>query len=344
MKPILIVCLLGQRANRIPLSYPPYRSLCNGRLTFTEDPAKADVLLFSFIEDLRNSFSIISDALNKKPRLKIVVLSEEPLWDTLWSGDFTQKQCSDQKNNPAIDYTFLNHFTTKIYEFRRFPYFITTCDHYYLRYANFFKRNARIDLNTLRNIWSKAPYRQAFFAEKRIGKNYEIQLKNCHDVLGLCSYRSELAELAEPNSLRVGQGWGSFVRRQALPDWHLDKLATLDRQSFIVSALENTHQRDYITEKIFDAFAVLGVPIYFAGPQHAIHRLLPEGGYINLYGLTPADAARRIKEFMPDDSYVKAYRDSQSRLASLFSNPQEYWFERARILDLIIEELAYISG
>lgn len=342
MKPMLTVCLLGQRANRIPLSYPSYRLLCNGRLAFTEDPAKADVLLFSFIEDLRNSSSIITNALTKKPRLKIAVLSEEPLWDTLWSGDFTQKHCSDQKLNPAIDYTFLNHFTTKIYEFRCFPYFITTCDHYYLRYANIFKRNASLDVKTLRDMWSEAPYRQAFFAEKRIGPKYEIKLKNCTDVHGLCSYRSELAELAEPNALRVGQGWGNVVRRQALPDWHLDKLATLDRRSYLVSALENTHQRDYITEKLFDAFAVLGVPIYFASQQHSIHRLLPDGGYINLYGLAPVEAARRIKEFLPDESFIKAYRVTQSRLASLFSNPQEYWSERMRVLNLIIEELNHL--
>ena len=64
--------------------------------------------------------------------------------------------------------------------------------------------------------------------------------------------------------IREGKGWHSDQPRQSLPDWHLDKLVQLDRQSLFVSALENTLVDHYLTEKIFDAYAVLSVPLYAA--------------------------------------------------------------------------------
>lgn len=293
-----------------------------------------------FLDDLRQASSTVKKALSKNPLLKVAILSEEPLWDTLWGGDFLRKHQQSYLTGFPFDFIYLNHRTTSIFNFKFIPYFITTCDNYYLRYSSLFKKNLGLSASEIKSVWASAGYRQAFFAEKRVGSNFEINSDVSDDIVGLCSYRSEIAEFASGNGiLRVGQGWGEMPKRQSLPDWHLDKISTLNRQSFIVSALENTHLQDYLTEKIFDAFAVLGVPVYYAGPTHAVHRLLPEGGFINVYGLTPAAAAKKISEFDPSDEFMCAYLVAQQRLSDIFSSPRTYWSEREFVLDAIVSEL-----
>ena len=110
-----------------------------------------------------------------------------------------------------------------------------------------------------------------------------------------------------PGTLREGQGWRPGAKRQALPDWHLDKIAALDMRCKVVSAYENTHQNAYISEKIFDAFVTGGVPTYYAGPNHRVHDLVPEAAMINTYGLSAKEAAAKIAGFTPDLAFAEAW-------------------------------------
>jgi hypothetical protein len=92
-------------------------------------------------------------------------------------------------------------------------------------------------------------------------------------------------------------------RTVAAPDrGRATKLETIARYSFCL-ALENSIEPDYVTEKIFDAFAAGTVPIYLGAPN--------------------------VAEFVPAHSYIDAgafpsVRDLASYLTDLTRSPHAY--------------------
>ena len=128
-----------------------------------------------------------------------------------------------------------------------------------------------------------------------------------------------------------------------MPDWHLDKLATLDRRTFICSALENTHLPDYITEKPFDAFAVQAVPVYAASPRHRLTEIVPDGAFINVFDLDADEAAERLAAFEPDIAFAARYLEAQSRLADLFGNVETLRAERRRVVNATVAALEAVQ-
>ncbi len=333
------VFLFGRHSKRIPFSYASYRSISEKFFQFVCRPDEADIIIAGFSKDFEDESELLLEVLHKKPSLKLAILSEEPLWDSLWSGEFWVPKGSLVIDGFHYQFDVLNHVTTRIYGFQKFPYFITTSDDYFVRYANLFRRNAQFSNRDILNVWKQALIRQAHFAEKRSGSSYEFANADL-DMCGLSCFRSQIAERASGlGVLRVGQGWGTETKRQALPDWHLDKLVTLDLQSFIVSSIENTHQLDYISEKIFDAFAVLGIPLYVASPEHSIHRILPAGSFINLHGCSTGEAVNLIETFEPSADFLAAYREAQYCLAKLFTDIEGFWSERRRVVEQIVKAL-----
>ncbi len=82
--------------------------------------------------------------MGRKPDLRVAIVSEEPLWDTLWSGDFRAKHDVLKSKLGTVRYAVLNHFTSDIFDWRYLPYFITTSDDFFARYRNYFLRNAKL--------------------------------------------------------------------------------------------------------------------------------------------------------------------------------------------------------
>jgi hypothetical protein len=334
------VFLKGPRSNRTPLSYPEYRSLFLKRgVEYAGKPEDADLLVYSCLIDIRDDLDELSRIFSRRPDIRLVVLSEEPLWDSLWSGDCFSKKGSITIGERTYPYTFLNHCTTRIYDFERIPYFITTSDDFFARYAFLFARNRAFQGPELTALWDKAPVRAAFYAERQIDAQFDVY-SALHDVWGLCRYRTLVAQgMTGDGIARIGKRWGNTTVRQLLPDWHLDKLAALDRRSCLVSAIENTHQWNYVSEKIFDAYAVLGVPLYFAGPLHAVRRLAPAESFINVYGLTVDQALHKISLFNADREFVAVYREAQAALAEIFLQPKVLAQERGRVASEVLSEL-----
>jgi hypothetical protein len=334
------VCLYGKHSHRTPLAYEPYRRLAKGDVVFESAPEKADVLLLGFKKDLVDNAGEIQALRRANPRLRVVIISEEPLWDSVWSGDFLARDQTYGSGSDAIPFRYLNHANSKIFHFEKIPYFPTTNTDFVVRYATLFTRNAALKTEELLGIWRAAPISRAYYLEKRTTQNYGI--KNIEaGVFGLSLFRSQIAEMDNGTGVvRVGQGWGDAVRRQERPDWHLEKLAALDRSTLIVSAIENTQAPHYITEKIFDAFAVLAVPVYHAGPNHALHRFVDEGAYIDVFGLTAEEALAKIRCFEPSLEFAGRYLETQKKLAELFRNSDSYLRERKRVADAIMQELS----
>ncbi|MBL4919359.1 exostosin domain-containing protein [Szabonella alba] len=335
------ICLFGKHANRTPLSYAPIRRLIGDRLQEVDNPAAADLVIAGFNIDLRDAIETLHPLLGAGPGPKVppkfAVISEEPLWDITWSGPFTGSAGRISARGLEIPYAFLGHETSAVYDFRRIPYFVLTANSYAIRYASLMARFATLSPAALVERWNRAPVRAAFFAEYRKGETFARSWPE-RDVAGLSSYRTEVAEaMTGRGVLRMGKGWGEAGPRQALPDWHLDKLAHLDGRTRMLAAFENVHQRHYISEKIFDAFAIGAVPVYWAGPQHRIFDLVPAGALLNCHGFGSPAAATQIAEFTPDTAFAEAWLATCSRLAALFGDRQVIQEERRRVSDALLQ-------
>lgn len=334
------VFLFGRHSNRTPMGYEPYKKLFQDQVDYVSDLWKADTLVTGFDIDFLSATDELMPKFKVRPEMHALVVSEEPLWDTVWAKALESRSAAAKGKGGGFSYSVINHVNSDVFKFERLPYFITTDDKFFQRYGLLFHRNSQLTADELLDFWQSAQIRSAFYAEKRIDERYDVAFPEI-GVRGLCAYRSRVAEKASSGHVvRIGQGWSeALTKRQSLADWHLDKLAALHRKALIVSGLENTHQADYITEKPFDAFAVLGVPLYYASPAHRIHELCPNGGFLNLYDMTEEEAARAVDAFEPDRAFAEAYLDTQKRLAALFSDPETLNRERSRVTNAVLSVL-----
>lgn len=326
----------GRHANRTPLSYDPFlREICD-RIDFVDRPEDADLLLTGFNLDFRDAAAQLAELRAVQPALKLLVLSEEPLWDIYWSGGFME---TERQLENGIDYRFLNHENSAIFDFDRYPYFVLSTDSFAATYAMRLEAMARLSTSALLEQWETAAVPAAFFAEHRTANGAEPSAPD-REFWGMSAHRTRIAQAvrdALPGSLCVGKGWGEQKLRQELASWHLDKLATLSGRTRICSAIENTHQNRYISEKLFDAFVVGAIPVYCAGPRHRALELVPEQAMINIAGLDAAAAAQRIVDFRPDAAFAEAWHETAGTLARLFADSGALRAERIRIAEACLE-------
>ncbi|OED45824.1 hypothetical protein AB838_22145 [Rhodobacteraceae bacterium (ex Bugula neritina AB1)] len=331
------VCLTGKHANRTPLAYAPFQSLVRDRITLAENLQDADIMLTGFSADLREMAPALQAAQQQNPDLQLAVLSEEPLWDSIWNNDLMSRHQQMEAGGPVLDYHVFNHSNSAIFDFETIPYFLLTRTGFAARYALGLARHARLSPAALLQHWRAAPVPAAFYAEVRDTAAYSRVWPE-QQVEGLSVYRTDVARLTElPGSLREGRGWRPGAKRQALADWHLDKLAALDMRSRVIAAYENTHQHAYISEKLFDAFLAGGMPVYYAGPGHRVHELVPEAAMINTFGLDAAEAAARITAFSPDWACAEAWLETAHQLQARFSNLEAIAHERRRIAGAVTD-------
>lgn len=335
------IYLLGNHSNRTPFSYSSYKGLFSDFFEYVDLAEDADILILGFVIDIEPNLEIIKFCKLKKPDLKIVVISEEPLWDTLWSGNFNDVKQSRNFNGFVLDFTFLNHHNSNIFEFEKIPYFLTTSVDFLVRYRIVFSRNSKLTVKELKKIWSNASIDAAFFAEYRDTDKYEKSFPE-YDIYALSKKRTNIAKDFRANKVvRVGQGWGAEVKRQALPDWHLDKLAALDKNCKIISALENTHQKNYISEKIFDAYACLGVPIYCSSEFHAVSKFFPEKSYLNIFNNDFDLSNFDINSSSNDIFSPEIYLEVQNDLSNLFSS-EAFFTEKQNVVGKICSYMDYL--
>lgn len=333
----------GRHANRTPLSYEAFLREIGDRIDFVDRPEDADLLLTGFNLDFRDAAAQLAELRVARPALKLLVLSEEPLWDIYWSGGCME---TERRLENGIDYRFLNHENSAIFDFDRYPYFILTNESFAATYAMRIEAMAKLSPTALLAHWEAAQVPVAFFAEHRTTDGDEPAAPE-REYWGMSAHRTQIAEAVRdqlPNTLCVGKGWREQVRRQDLTSWHLDKLATLGGRTRICSAIENVHQRSYISEKLFDAFAVGAIPIYCAGPSHRALELVPEQAMINIAGLDPAAAARRIANFHPDIAFAEAWLETGHMLARMFADSGALRAERIRIAEACLEAIRQQLG
>jgi hypothetical protein len=340
------IFLGGRHSHRTPLAYPAIRNELPSPLRFVDTAADADIVMTGFNVDLRESAKSVGEWMLRKPRLKLAVISEEPLWDVTWSGGYSERERTlDLPEGGQVPYAVINHETSSVFEFHLLPYFPLTTNEFPATYATRLGEYVKLTPDQLLEHWRRAPLRAAFFAERRAGAEYR-HVDAEREIAGLSEFRTSVAENTRElwtETMCVGQGWRAQVRRQDLADWHLDKLAALNRRTRICSALENVHHRSYITEKIFDAFAVGAIPVYNASAQHRVLELVPASSMINTHGLTPVEAATRITTFEPDRAFAESWLETCARIRSLFADPSVIIAERRRIAEECLREIEALA-
>lgn len=331
------IAFFGRHANRTPLSYPAFQKMLGSRIQIETDLAKADVVMTGFNLDLKENPKEFEALAKESPDTRVMVVSEEPLWDSTWSGGFVTTSRKIKCGDTDVGYTFLNHSNSDIFAFDQIPYFLLTEDDLLARYALLIQANCHLSPKALLEQWRHAPVSAAFVAEKREGDMYAKSFPE-HALFGLSKYRSDVAaQIQGQEVLREGKGWHSDKPRQDLPDWHLDKLAALNRRVRVMSSYENTHQQNYISEKIFDAFVVGGIPTYYADENHSISRLVAPECMINTYGASSEAAAQAIADVVPDMAMAEAWIDTAQKLQKRMIDHKAVVAERQRVVDAIMQ-------
>jgi len=329
----------GAHAHRTPLSYPALAPLFADFVELVDSPAQADMYLFAHSLDVQDtSRELVEDW--RQRRRPVVILSEEPFWDTIWGRRPLARERVLETRFGALPVIQLNHHTSDVFRFDRIPYYLLTDHRFATAYAARFDRNARLRPAEWRARFAARGVDVTFMFERRPEPHHAVRWPE-GDIIGLCAWRTELAEACRAGTVeRLGQSWQGGRTRFELDNWHLDKLTRLDGRSRIVAAIENTHQPGYITEKLFDAFACGAVPLYHASPGHRIHAFgLPEEAWINLHGLSPEQAAARVGDQQWTDAVFEAFAEAQARLARLFRDTGLWVAERRRLAGALRAEL-----
>lgn len=343
----LRVSLQGRHAPRSPLSYPALTPLWSDTATLTSDPNKADLILFAHPWDIRDMDDTTARAIEAQPQKPRALLSEEPFWDSLFSpAPLAEDITLETARLGRLTLHQRNHHNSPIFDFARIPYFLLTDPAFATRYALAFARNAARTPQDWQTAFAGYATQATFMAERRLEPFHNLHHPG-GDVTGLCTWRTELAlAYTTAPTARIGASWDANAPpRQALDDWHADKLATLTGTTRLLSGVENTHQPTYLSEKLFDAFACGARPLYYARPAHRIHGLgLPQNAWINLAGLTPQDAAGAIDRAPWDPAFFAAYAQAQSTLAALWTDPEILAAEHHRLGTALRADLHALAG
>lgn len=324
--------LAGPHATRCPLHYLALGPLWADHLDFTDDAKTADLVVYTHPQDVATA-----TAISPAPH---VLFSEEPFWDTLFSPD----PCAAQITLPMAHVgrkTFdqINHHTSNVYDFARIPYYLLTHHRFITAYGKLFARNAALTADDWKTALTTRTPRTVFMAERRPETLHDLRI-DAGDITGLCAWRTRLAETTTGPVTRIGSSWQGGKNRFQLDDWHSDKLGQLDGTATRISAVENTHQPTYLSEKLFDAFACGAQPLYYASPQHRVHSLgIPAAAWTNLWGMDSDQAAQALITQSWDTAFFAAYSQAQQTLNMLFNDENVVNTEHKRLQAATLSEL-----
>ena len=329
----LKLAIVGRHAARTPFSYSVYKQLFGDYFSFTDDAYKADVIVVGFSVDLDSITADYPGLIKNNPHIKFFVFSEEPLWDCLSPNAI---DCIEQEWHTAeglVKFRVFNHLNSDVFNFERIPYFLTTESSYIARYLLLYKQLLQAHTpSSLLEYWQSKGTTVHFVQQQRLQAQYGFYNPRLN-VYGLSKFRSLLCEcLLEENVSVDAQSVTSNGVRQALPDWHLDKIIRLQGKTSLLSAMENTLISNYVTEKIFDAFALGAMPVYYADQAHRVFELVDEGTFVNLYGLSVPDSVELLKNHNFKLEQAERYLDNVQALHTRFAHFESLHSERMSVV------------
>ena len=338
----------GAHAHRMPLSYPDLAPLFADHITEVTAPEQADLYVFAHILDIQSAPQTLVADWRRRQR-PILLLSEEPFWDSIWARQPLARHRLVDSQWGRLPVHQLTHHSSAIFQFDRIPYYLLTNHRFANAYATRFARNAQLSAPDWQHLFLQRQSDLTFMFERRPEPHHSASWPE-GNLFGLCHWRTKLAEACQRGTInRLGRSWQpGIAARSQLTDWHLDKMTRLDGHSRVMSAFENTHHPQYITEKLFDAFACGALPAYLAGPQHRIHEFgLPTAAWLNMIGLSPTEAAARLDGLNWHDTLwleetCDAYAQAQRQLAKLLTSPRNWQQERQRLQTALLNEFQTI--
>jgi len=137
-------------------------------------------------------------------------------------------------------------------------------------------------------------------------------------------------ELSKDNRIDVyGTYWVSNGENIKGEVWN--KHVGLDDYKFSV-ACENTIQKNYISEKFWDAVLTNTIPIYLGCSN--INELIPDNCYISLNDMTMDEMVNKVKSIVDNESNLyEQYSDNIKKLKEdFFINPKYNIWERIKLL------------
>jgi hypothetical protein len=317
------IMLFGKHSCRTPLSYEPYQGLAKRKIEFEQDPANADILLTGFSKDFHDQYSNLKEILEANKSLRLLIISEEPLWDTIYASEY---QASIVNNltyltrDEEIPVHYYAHHNSKLFDYETIPYFLTTDLRYSLRYLLFINSWLRSSAGERMNRYKENRKQFTMIAEKRTEPWFEYSNPNLR-LAGLSLIRSQIGLGMASDSDVYGKGFDAYaIARQQLPDWHLDKISRTYCRYHVMSAIENTLHSNYVTEKIFDAFACSAMPLYCANADHSVYSMLGLTSLINIYGLSTTEACDAIRSFNWSSDAIEAYEADALNIFNRFSD------------------------
>lgn len=320
------IALFGRHSSRTPFAYETYRSTLSTKVDFVGLDDDPHLIVTGFSKDYFDAMGNEFEDYLKSQDRKLLVVSEEPLWDTIYAPQF-QVDVSDNVaaiKGTDIKFHFFNHLNSNLYEYNRIPYFLTTSTDYLTRYTVLM--NSILSSCSPSFFVDKASEPVFGMFEKRIESWFDY---NNDHIQCLCIYRSLLAQELQSNARISGLGHAESVSpRQKLPDWHLDKLARSYRKHGYVIAMENTCHKDYITEKIFDAYAVGAIPIYYAPKDHTVRSNIGLTSFVDVSDMEPKNAALAIMRQRPNiNESTDQFFDDLRLIVDNVLEPSNYWDE-----------------
>jgi hypothetical protein len=331
----LKVHLFGRHSNRTPLAYEAYQVI-NDKFKIVESLDNAEIIMIGFVKDIADNFETLFGE-QRKGKL-IIVVSEEPLWDSQFSGGYLDNLRHIEKDGNTLNFVYLNHMNSSVFRYQKIPYFITTESKYITRYRITFSKYLHESFIAFTSRLESAQFKAAFIIEKRM-EDYFDKGSELEEVKALSVYRSKLAESLSSDAFIQGKGWEGGKPRQALVDWHLDKISSLTGRSQIISALENTHFKLYTSEKFFDALACGAIPLTYYCKESPFFQMLNPDGLLNVYSRSIPDASELIKSFKISKSVYSGWRENINNVNHLFSDNRLIFEEKRALLDRLFTEI-----
>lgn len=143
----------GAHAHRTPLSYSALAPLFSDEITHTQRPDQADIYVFAHSLDIENAPLELVEDWRQRQR-PIVLLSEEPFWDTIWGRQPLARRRTIDSRYGLLPVYQLNHCTSSIFRFTKIPYYLLTNHRFANAYAARLKRNCELSEQDWQNAFA----------------------------------------------------------------------------------------------------------------------------------------------------------------------------------------------
>ena len=314
----MIIKLLGNHNYRNLFNYSIYSSKFKDIEIIKEEKKIPDIVLLSAVMDLETSSKDILELKKNNKKLKVVLLSEEPLWDLAFGKNINKKVIYHKKVGRVNQ---INYFSSNLYKFKKIPYFLTTNPRFILNYKMFF------DLSNFQDYSEKykSKIKLYAFCEKRIKDFWDAKNRSKFERMKLSVLRTNIIEKYLQSGLVnvEGKGWSNNNSRQKLPDWHLDKLSKIKNAYLFGFAIENSDMTYYITEKFFDAIFSGSIPIISSSNTVNLN-FFNKVFNINLQGKDPIEV---LDEFNVDKFNSIQFKDQVHCIYSQITDKEIYHTE-----------------